>query len=166
MKKAIVFLAIGLLFSTASIAQEISKNAIGIRIGDSDGFGAEANYQRAVGSNNNRLEFGLGIRDNRNFSAFKLVGLYEWVFNIDGGFNWYVGPGAGIGQFKDKRFNPNNGRFEDDNETFAFVAGVGGIEYNFDFPLLLSLDIRPEFGFGDYRDDLDLDIALSARYQF
>ncbi|MGJ8666610.1 MAG: hypothetical protein ACSHW7_09610 [Patiriisocius sp.] len=168
MKKAIVFLAIGLLFSTASIAQEISQNAIGIRIGDSDGFGAEANYQRAVGSNNNRLEFGLGIRDNRNFSAFKLVGLYEWVFNIDGGFNWYVGPGAGIGQVnvRDGRFNTNNGRFEDDNETFAFVAGVGGIEYNFDFPLLLSLDIRPEFGFGDYRDDLDLDIALSARYQF
>ncbi|GEQ85812.1 hypothetical protein ULMS_13200 [Patiriisocius marinistellae] len=166
MKKSIVFIALGLLFFTGAMAQEISKNAIGIRLGDSDGFGAEANYQRAVGSNNNRLEFALGIRDNKNYSAFKLLGLYEWVFNIDGGFNWYVGPGAGIGQINvdDGRFN--NGRFEDDDETFAFLAGVGGIEYSFDFPLLLSLDVRPELGFGDYRDDLDLDVGLSARYQF
>ena len=45
-------------------------------------------------------------------------------------------------------------------------AGDIGIEYNFDIPLLLSLDFRPEFGFGDYNDDLDLDIALGIRYQF
>lgn len=166
MKKSTFLLITGLLFSTVITAQEISKNAIGVRIGDSDGFGVEANYQRAIGTNNNRLEFGLGIRDNRNFSAFKLVGLYEWVWNIDGGFNWYAGPGAGVGQVRvnDGRFE--NGRFEDDNETFVFAAGVVGVEYSFDFPLLVSVDVRPEFGFGDYRDDLDLDIALSARYQF
>jgi len=44
-----------------------------------------------------------------------------------------------------------------------------GIEYNFDFPLLLSLDFRPEIGFGndDFdTNDLDFDIALGVRYQF
>jgi hypothetical protein len=48
-------------FSTQ--AQEISKNAIGLRLGDSGGFGTET-YQRALGSNN-RLELDLGWR-NRN----------------------------------------------------------------------------------------------------
>jgi hypothetical protein len=51
-----------LAFSTQ--AQEISKNAIGLRLGDSGGFGTEITYQRALGSNN-RLELDLGWR-NRN----------------------------------------------------------------------------------------------------
>ena len=42
------------------------------------------------------------------------------------------------------------------------------IEYNFDIPLLLSLDFRPEFGFSDYDviDDFAPDIAVGVRYQF
>ncbi len=31
--------------------------------------------------------------------AFKLTGLYQWVFPLDGDFNWYVGAGGGIGSF-------------------------------------------------------------------
>ena len=52
---------------------------------------------------------------------------------------------------------------------FAFAAGDVGIEYNFDFPLLISLDFRPEIGFVGYRDfsdNFDFDIALGIRYQF
>ncbi|GAA0871043.1 hypothetical protein GCM10009117_01880 [Gangjinia marincola] len=145
-------------------AQEISKNAIGLRLGDSDGFGTELSYQRGIGDNN-RLEFGLGWRSNNNFDAYRIVGLYQWVFNLDKGFNWYVGAGGGFGQvdFDDDFDFPGR---DDDSDTFAFVAGDIGLEYNFDFPLLLSLDFRPELGFNDYNDDLDLDIALGIRYQF
>ena len=53
-----------------------------------------------------------------------------------------------------------------DDETFIFAAGDIGIEYNFDIPLQLSLDFRPELGFGNYSDDLDFDIALGIRYRF
>ena len=166
MKKfVLILIAIG-AFSFTAEAQEIADNAIGLRLGDSDGFGTEINYQRAVGDNN-RLEFGLGWRSNNDFNAYKLVGLYQWVWNIDGGFNWYAGPGAGIAQvdFDDDLF-PNNDNRYDDTETYVFLAGDIGIEYNFDIPLLLSLDFRPEFGFGDYNDDVDFDIALGVRYQF
>lgn len=165
MKKILLTVAIALGGFAMMNAQEISKNAIGLRLGDGDGFGAEVSYQRAVGDDN-RLEFDLGIRDGKNFDGFRLTGLYQWVWNIDGGFNWYAGVGGGVASYSyDNDFN--NGRFNDDyNETFIYAAGDIGIEYNFDIPLLISLDVRPELGFGDFNDDLDLDIALGVRYQF
>jgi len=163
-KLVLILIAIG-AFSFSANAQEIADNAIGLRLGGSDGFGPEVNYQRAL-SDNNRLELGLGWRSNNDFDAFKLTGLYQWVWNLDGGFNWYAGPGAGIASVDyDDDFFDNDDRF-DDSETYLFIAGDIGIEYNFDIPLLLSLDFRPEFGFGDYNDDVDFDIALGVRYQF
>lgn len=158
MKKIFLVALVFIGFTTMSNAQEVAKNALGLRLGDSDGFGAEISYQRGL-SDNNRLEFDLGWRSGKGYDGFKLAGLYQWVWNIDGGFNWYAGAGGGVGSYS---FDNNN--FDD--ETFVFAAGDIGIEYNFDIPLLLSLDFRPELGFGDYRDDVDFDIALGIRYQF
>lgn len=157
--KKLFLLAIAFIgFTTLSNAQDISPNAIGLRLGDSDGFGAEVSYQRGLGDNN-RLEFDLGWRSGNGYDGFKLAGLYQWVWNIDGGFNWYAGAGGGVGSYS---FDNN----DFDDETFIFAAGDIGIECNFDIPLLLSLDFRPELGFGDFRDDVDFDIALGIRYQF
>jgi opacity protein-like surface antigen len=161
MKKLIVLAIIFVALTSLSHAQSISENAIGLRLGDSDGFGAEISYQRAL-KENNRLEFGLGWRDGKNFDAFRIVGLYQWVWQLDGNFNWYAGAGAGLVSFS--LDNVPNG--VDDSETSIFLAGDIGIEYNFDIPLLVSLDFRPELGFGDFNDDVDFDIALGLRYQF
>ena len=147
-------LTLGLTLATA---QNISENAIGLRLGDSDGFGAEVSYQRAL-NDNNRLEANLGWRSGKNYDGFKLTGLYQWVWELDGDFNWYPGAGGGIGSYSVDEL--------DDSDTFLVAAGNVGIEYNFDIPLLLSLDFRPELGFGDFNDDLDFDIALGIRYQF
>lgn len=158
MKKLILLFitVIAIVFSASS--QEISKNALGLRLGDSEGFGAEINYQLSTGGNE-RLEFGLGWRDKKNYNAAKIIGLYQWVWSISGDFNWYAGGGAGFSFYS----------FENDDidsETDFFVAGDVGIEYSFDFPLLLSLDLRPEIGFGAINDDLDIGIGLGVRYQF
>jgi hypothetical protein len=156
--KKLFLLSIAFFGFTALIqAQDISPNALGLRLGDSDGFGAEVSYQRGLGDNN-RLEFDLGWRSGNNYDGFKLAGLYQWVWNIDGGFNWYAGVGGGVGSYS---FNNDT-----NDETFVFAAGDIGIEYDFDIPLLISLDFRPELGFGTFRDDLDFDIALGIRYQF
>lgn len=165
--KKIFLIAIAFIGGTIFMnAQEISDNAIGLRIGDSDGFGAEVSYQRALGSNN-RLELDLGIRNGSDYDGFKIAGIYQWVWNIDGGFNWYAGPGAGLASYG---YDYGSGKNRvDENETFVFIGGDVGIEYNFDIPLLLSLDFRPEFGLGNNRfgnDDLGFDIALGIRYQF
>ena len=161
MKKFLLTLVTITLVSVSMNAQRISKHALGLRLGDSDGFGTEVNYQLGLGENN-RIEFGLGWRSNDNVDAIKAVALYQWVWTLDGNFNWYAGAGGGVGQVSFDDDFPG----DPDNETFVFAAGDIGIEYNFEIPLLLSLDFRPEFGFGDYRDDVDFDIALGVRYQF
>ncbi len=156
------FLLAFTLAALALNAQDISDNALGLRLGDSDGFGAEISYQRAL-TDTNRLEVDLGWRSNSNVSGFKLTGLYQWVWHLDGNFNWYAGAGGGIGSFDIDVPGGN------ETDTFIFAAGDIGIEYNFDIPLILSLDFRPEIGFGNSNfnnNDLDFDIALGIRYQF
>lgn len=169
MKKIILsaFMLIGLAFSTQ--AQSISKNALGLRLGDNDGFGGEISYQRALAGNDNRLEFDLGWRNSNNVDAIKIVGLYQWVWNIDGGFNWYAGVGAGLGSWSyDGPGNPDN-----DGGTFILAAGDIGIEYDFEeAPIQISLDLRPEFylnNSGDNRwreDNFGPDFGLGIRYRF
>ena len=36
----------------------------------------------------------------------------------------------------------------------------------FDIPLVLSVDVRPEFRFGDVNNQLEFDLGISLRYQF
>lgn len=148
MKK--VLLVFGLLLSASfSInAQEISDNAIGIRFGGGNGLGGEISYQKALGSNN-RLEIDLGLANDLN--DFKATGLYQWVWTLENKFNWYAGFGGGIVSA---------------GGTGIYGAGVVGIEYNFDAPVLLSIDYRPEVGIAGGLNGLNSDVALSVRYQF
>ncbi len=168
MKKLLFTLTSVCLLSIVSHAQ-YKQNAIGVRLGDADGFGAEISYQRALGDNN-RLELDLGFRDSRYIDAFKITGIYQWVWNIEGGFNWFAGVGAGVGviDYDNDYFDRFEGR--DDDRVFLTVDGQIGIEYIFtEAPIQLALDIRPTlFLINDYYTDnnLDLDIAFSIRYQF
>ena len=167
MKNSVLITLVLFAFGTAATSQEIAENAIGIRLSESDGFGPEINYQRAVGDNN-RLELGLAWHSKRHWETVKLTGIYQWVWNIDGGFNWYAGPGAGAGIASYDYYyddDPPYHRHGKDSEAFGFLTGDVGIEYNFDFPLLVSFDFRPQINLG-YRDDITFDVGLSARYQF
>lgn len=164
MKNVLLTLIAVMGFALTAHSQMISKNAIGLRLGDGDGFGTEVSYQRALGENN-RLELDLGLRGHKYYRAFRLTGLYQWVWNIDGGFNWYVGAGGGLASVDFDNDFPGE---DDPDQTYIYAAGDIGIEYNFEIPLMLSLDFRPEFGFGS-EDDLEgfvPDIALGVRYQF
>ncbi|WP_378188062.1 hypothetical protein ACE939_06475 [Aquimarina sp. W85] len=161
MKKILLIFALILGGLTTVQSQQISKHALGLRLSDSNGFWAEASYQAAT-SSDNRIELNLGAQGENFYNAIKLTGLYEWVFQIDGGLNWYVGPGIGGGIV-----DYDNDFRRDDTDSFGFVTGTVGIEYNFDFPLLISLDFRPELYFDNYNnDDVNFNLGLSARYQF
>lgn len=156
--KKILFSIVFALTATLSIqAQDISKNAIGVRFGSNDGLGGEISYQRKL-SDTNRLEVDLGWRNNSNTDAYKLTGIYQWVWPLGNQFNWYAGFGGGIGNWKTKNV--------DKTQTLLIAAGNVGIEFDLDIPLLISLDYRPEIGFNKIYDGLNSDIALGLRYQF
>lgn len=157
MKKLIVTAVVLMVLGITAQAQEISKNVLGLRLGDNNGFGTEISYQRGL-SDNNRIEADLGWRNNHNVSAFKLTGIYQWVWEIDNNFNWYAGAGAGVGSWSTSGTNG----------CFAYVAGNVGIEYNFkEVPIQLSIDYRPEFGgHGYFNNNYGSDIALGIRYKF
>lgn len=162
MKKNILLTSMLFVLAIGAQAQNFSKNAIGLRLGDNNGFGTEISYQARL-SSTNRLELDLGWRSSDYEDNLKIAGIYQWVWNIDGGFNWYAGVGGGVGSWK----YDNNGLSDDG--AFAFVAGDLGIEYDFDFPLQLSLDIRPELylNSASYVDDhFGPDLALGVRYTF
>ncbi len=164
MKITTLFTGLFLFVTIGMFGQDISEHALGLRLGDSDGFGAEISYQKSIGRYN-RAELNLGWRDSREFDAFKLTGVYQWVHQLDGNFNWYYGVGGGLGNVD---FEPVPDG-EDNDGLFVFAAGDLGVEYNFDIPLLLSLDFRPEIGllgYDGFDNGFDFDIALGIRYQF
>jgi hypothetical protein len=160
MKKIIYSSLFVLGLSTAAFAQ--SSQTIGLRFGgDNDNTGTEVSYQRPLGEAN-RLEANLGWGSSKYGNAIKLNGLYQWVWDLDANFNWYAGVGGGLLSWKhDKDGESHSG-------VSVFGAGDVGIEYNFDFPLTISADFRPEFGDknpyteGSYNSVF----AISFRYRF
>lgn len=133
MKKFILLFAFVAGIAGAANAQVVGK-AIGLRGGyDSQ----EVSYQHPIGTSN-RLELSLGWGTfGHNFAGFSSVGtalngVYQKVYDlstITDGLNWYYGYG-GAAIF---------------HSGFFGVGALGqiGAEYNFSFPLQLSLDYRP-----------------------
>ena len=154
MKKTIIIIAVMLGFAFAASAQ---PKAIGGRLG----YGIEASYQHTLGAPHFLELFGL------NHVGFRFTGLYNFVFaqpnwTPRGSWAWYAGPGVSLGT---AHYNDKNGQF------FAGIAGQLGLEYEFWFPLQLSVDLRPQFGFCDgefYMDGVTYGFVptLSVRYAF
>ena len=136
MKKILVLVA---LIAMSAVAVNAQKRAIGARFG----YGLEFSYQHNMGEKN-MLEIEVGLPA---FSGIEAAATYDWLFPISGwqeagNWNWYAGVGAGAGFiWKDPiPFSTWS------SYGYVGVAGRLGIEYNFDFPLSLSLDWRPIFG--------------------
>lgn len=152
MRRLLLVMAVALGFAAAAVAQ---PRAIGGRVG----YGVEFSYQHSLGSNN-MIQLDAGIP---GFYGLEAAVTYDWIFNISGGWNWFVGVGGGLGffDFKDTRF-------------FLGAAGRIGVEYNFDFPLQLSLDWRPIVGPYFYNDEVRFNdhglwhggLAFGVRYKF
>lgn len=143
-----LLIAIALLLTTATIAAQ--PRSIGLRAA----WGIEASYQHSFNSPN-FLEVDLGLTGYNH--GFYLSGIYDFIFTSVKDFNFYAGPGISLG-FYNKADNKSG-------FGFAVVGQIGG-EYNFRFPLTLSIDWRPGIHFGDGTRFLWQGFAVSARYRF
>ena len=154
MKKIILVAAIVLGFAAAAAAQ---PRAIGVRLGN----GGEVSYQHTLGGENFlEVDGGLGLGFDGTFNV-GATGIYNFMiaqpqWTSQGTWGFYAGPGVGVGL----------GLGETNYFTLA-VAGMVGLEYTFDFPLQLSLDVRPQIGFG-FGHGLHWGVmpALGVRYRF
>lgn len=152
MKKALLLLVAIVSFGFAANAQ----NALGVRLGGGQGYGAELSFQ--TGLFGSRCEFDLGLNSGDNYTHFNLTGIYQWTGEIGSGFGWYAGVGASLGYWNAKNV---------DADIALALAGQAGIEYNFNaIPIQLSLDIRPKFYLIPSTDFHWGDVALGIRYRF
>jgi len=125
------------VLAVASLAAYAQPRAIGVRLG----YGAEFSYEHAL-SSGNMVSLEVGVP---GFAALEAACTYDWIdpfgatvpWNEKGEWHWYMGVG---GAFQTTWTNP--GAF------FIGAAGRFGIEYDFWFPLQLSLDFRPTLGVG------------------
>jgi len=160
MKKGIILLVVALAVSFGTSAQIFDKNALGLKFGgatgDYSGAGTLISYQRGI-NDINRLEFNLYFNFGKNYSIFAVEGFHQWVWNINGGFNWYAGPGASIGLASIK----NGG-----TESLLGVGGIIGIEYRFaNAPIQIALDVTPILGLTNGQG-LHSNCGLGIRYCF
>ena len=127
--KKLALLAV-ILMATCVVAMA-QPRAIGGRLA----WGIAPSYQHGFGEKN-MLQIDL------DFPAFmwgvQATVTYNWIFGINswtgpGSWNWYAGVGGGAGYYWW-------------GAAFVGVAGMIGVEYNFKFPLQLSLDYRPVIG--------------------
>lgn len=140
----VVFAITGTLLSFAQ------PRAIGLR----QGYSIGVSYEHSLGDFNMisldlelPLAMHLDIKTGVFYPGIGIGGVctYDWInpFNTEfpwehkGEWNWYMGVGGGLGGY----FYPNLY-----NQFFVGAAGRVGVEYNFWFPLQLSVDYRPCLG--------------------
>lgn len=155
MKKLLLVLIAVIGISFAANAQ---SQAIGLRLGGGQGYGAELSYQKALGGIN-RLEADLGYRSYYGAGAFSLVGLYQAHFDIKAvpNLGWYVGAGPRI----------DLATYNGGASVAIGICGQAGVDYYLDaLPIQLSLDIRPCFEVYPTTFFYWGDIALGVRYRF
>ncbi len=153
MKRLLLFIAVISIGVLASA--QISSKALGARIYGGDNFsGAELSFQKGL-NDRNRLELDASFGFNSDNSRVALFAIYHWVWNLAGGFNWYMGPGASL----------MYDSYDNNSYVNVGVGGQIGIEYNFrDLPILVSLDARPMWDFLGDVNGLGWGGALGLRY--
>lgn len=161
MKKSLIVAALLFVLGTASaIAQ---PRAVGVRLG----YGVEFSYQHGMGDNMLSIDAGLP-----GFGGIEAAVTYDWInpfhtqipWNNKGEWNWSLGVGGAAGWWWISSYN----------YAFVGVAGRVGVEYNFWFPLQLSVEWRPAFGpnfgknhCGFYGNGLYAGgFAIGVRYKF
>ena len=156
-----LYFVFALILTANLVHAQSTQNAIGLRFGGGEGFGTEISFQHWL-SDVNRLELDLGMISGTNYSAWSVAGIYQWVWKIDNGFNWFAGAGGRIGTWsRDNSYKGNDG-----GGVLLAAAGDVGIEYTFPVGIQLGLDYRPELGLVNHGNAFGNNVALSVRYRF
>lgn len=142
MKRFLLFVAVLLTSVVAAYAQ---PRAIGARIG----YGVNVSYQHSL-SDKTMLNMDFGIP---GFCGVEAAITHDWIdpfgtsvpWNERGEWHWYMGVGAGLTWYWGGTVNTWEGRHSWGGLGLG-VAGRVGVEYDFWFPMQISVDWRPIIG--------------------
>lgn len=136
----------------ACLTIDAQPRGMGIRLGASD---IEASYQHRTNSMEFiQVDFGMDLGYNMNGRpGVKAAATYDFIWaepawTTTGTWSLYSGPGATLGFVDDivpYDIDGNMGGYQDN----GFIIGVHvdvGLEYTFNIPLSLALNVRPCFG--------------------
>lgn len=134
MKKFFVFCVVALLATAACENASAQPRAIGGRAA----YGIDVSYQHGLGAGDRMISLDAGYH---SYCGVEAVVTHDWInpfgtqfpWEHKGQWNWYLGVGGGVSTCWLS------------NATIG-VAGRVGVEYNFWFPLQLSIDFRPLVG--------------------
>ena len=141
------------LLASISFAAMAQPRAAGLRFGTT---GLEASYQHSFGwdyflEGEMGLDFGAGVKAPVGFKAIATYNII-WArpaWTDRGTWALYAGPGLALGGVADRvtyKINDIRHSIMDNGFMMSLVAQAG-VEYTFWFPLQLSIDMRPFFGF-------------------
>ncbi len=158
MKRKLALCILLCVFSLENWAQTVPEHAFGLRFSGGSLYGGALNYQYSA-DEETRFEFNIGLLRGLNLDATEIQITYQWVFPMHENFDWYAGGGGKLG------FQSEN---EDENKTpFGIsVVGQAGIQYTFDIPLHISLDLCPDLLTINYSNHAAtwVNLNLSVRY--
>lgn len=175
--KKFLFVAILALASITAYAQ---PRAIGANLGSGLGF----SYQHGFGEAN-MLDVAVSVPVLGGWGIGGKV-TYDWIdpfgatfpWDHKGEWHWYLGVGGAGGYgWYGNTYEKGVGTVGT-NANWGFVGGAGraGVEYDFWFPLQLSIDYRPTLGVGLIDDGKGgaragcywdmLSLCLGVRYKF
>lgn len=159
MKRLLIAILAVSVLAFAADAKGISKaspRSMGFRIGAA---GFDASYQHVVKKNQFvQGDFGVDFGYNANGRAgVRAAATYNFIWarpawTSKGYWAIYAGPGLTLGYVNDMfnirlgdvmRFTPKS---IGDNGFMLALAAQVGLEYTFEFPLSLALEVRPAFG--------------------
>ncbi len=141
MNKLLLLLSFGLFFASASFAQEL-----GVRFGDNVGGNVAIDGVFAFKASRIHADVSFG-------NGVGVVAIYDFIVKPISGeaFNWYLGVGA-------------SALFDDPFELA--IPGELGLEYRFDFPLVIGADWRPTFILIENTDFKFNRFGLNIRWNF
>lgn len=135
-------------------------------VGGNIGYGVDFSYQHSLGEAN-MVDLSVNVPA---FSGLGATCTYDWIdpfgtsipWNEKGEWHWAMGVGAGLGMYGFK-----------DPIGYAGVVGHVGVEYHFWFPMILSVDYRPNVGVAFDKNNAVFNtpgmytgITLGIRYKF
>ena len=173
MKKALLTLTLIVAVSSFAMAQ---PRTIGARLGIAEEF----SYQHGIGYDC-MFDISAGVENvwSQYRSATATI-MFDWIFNWGGNFSLYLGPGLGatygFGTYWDD-VEPDSPILDiTQKKKFGLLFGAQvGVEYAFDIPLTLSLDVRPMgnlLSFSSFRDNPSyivarlVNVGIGIRYRF